>query len=176
MWGEDKEFREVLHKLDALLNELNEVRSKLARLQALINGLYKPVNSFVVKGDLMNITQGQSTTLTATPLDVNGVATTLVPGDVPAWSVSDPTAVVVVPSADGLSLSVAVNLTAPNETVVFQITDSTVTPPATGTFTLTIGTVVPPPNPVASFSIAGSAPVPTTPATTAAAQAAAIKR
>lgn len=104
----------------------------------------------------MNINPGQSTTLTATPLDAAGAPTSLPKGDVPTWAVSDASKVVATPSADGLSLAVAVNAGAAPGDVVFTITDAQV-PTATGTITLTIPAPVV--NPVASFSVTASTPV-----------------
>lgn len=133
------------------------VLRKLDRLIFLVErATLKPVASFVILGGLVNINPGQSTVLTATPLDATGVATKLPTGDVPTWSVSDPTKVTATPSADGLSLAVTVVAGAAPGDVVFTITDGQITT-ATGTFTLTIP--APAPNPVASFSVVGSTPV-----------------
>ena len=104
----------------------------------------------------MDIKPGQSTVLTAAPLDAAGAATTLPSGDVPTWSVSDPTKVSASPSADGLSLSVTVTPGAAPGDIVFTITDAVIAS-ATGTFTLTIP--APAPNPVASFAVTASTPV-----------------
>lgn len=106
----------------------------------------------------MNINPGQSTVLTAVPLDASGVQTTLPSGDVPNWSASDTSQITATPSADGLSLTVAVNAGATASTIVFTITDGVI-PAAQGTFSLTITPTTPPPNPVASFSVTGSTPV-----------------
>ena len=103
----------------------------------------------------MEIKPGQSTTLTATPLDAGGLPTSLLQGDIPMWSASDTTDVKITESADGLSLRVDVlPLTLPMD-VVFTITDSQV-PSATGSLTLTI--VAPAPNEVASFKVDASVP------------------
>ena len=104
----------------------------------------------------MNINGGQSTVLTATPLAADGSLTTLPAADVPTWAVSDPTKVTVSPSADGLSLKVAVNTGAVPGDIIFSITDQLIAT-ATGTFTLTIPAVGP--KPVASFGVAASVPV-----------------
>ena len=104
----------------------------------------------------MDINPGQSTTLTAVALDASGAPTTLPTGDVPTWSVSDPTNVSATPAANGLSLVVAVDAGASPGDVVFTITDALI-PTATGTFTLTIP--APAPNPVASFAVTASTPV-----------------
>lgn len=106
------------------------------------------------------INPGQSTVLTATPLDASGAKTTLPSGDVPQWSVSDASNVNVLPSQDGLSLDVTVGSSAPASDLVFTIKDANVAS-AVGTFTLTVVSTLPPaPNPVASFSITASAPTP----------------
>lgn len=139
--------RQVEHILWDILYELRQIHKELAR----------PVASFKIIGDDMNINPGQSTVLTAVPLDASGAPTVLPAGDVPNWSASDVSQISVTPSADGLSLSVTVNATATASTVVFTITDGKITT-ATGTFSLTITPVTPPPNPVASFSITGSTP------------------
>jgi hypothetical protein len=103
----------------------------------------------------MEIKPGQSTTLTATPLDASGIVTSLPPGDVPTWASSNPEAKIT-ESADGLSLRVDIDPLALPGDVAFTITDA-VNPAATGTITLTI--VTPAPNPVASFRVDASAPV-----------------
>lgn len=105
----------------------------------------------------MNINPGQSTILTAVPLDASGSPTSLPSGDVPNWSASDTSQITATPSADGLSLTVAVNSPATAGDVVFTIADSLI-PAATGTFTLTITPVVVGANPVASFSVTASTP------------------
>ncbi len=141
-----------------LAHEIDEVEDKFDELIRLVKECCRmPVASFLITGDTMNINPGQSTKLTATPLDANGAATQLPSGDVPAWGVSDPSKVSVVPSADGLSLDVTVNAqgATPGD-VVFQITDGVIAA-ATGSFTLTIAAVGP--APVASFSVAASTPV-----------------
>jgi hypothetical protein len=104
----------------------------------------------------VDIQPGQSTTLTAAPLDAGGVVTTLPTGDVPTWSVSDPTKVSASPSADGLSLVVSVTAGSAPGDIVFTITDAVVTT-ATGSFILTIPAPVA--NAVASFSVSASTPV-----------------
>ena len=105
----------------------------------------------------MNINPGQSTVLTAVPLDSNGVQTTLPSGDVPNWSASDTSQITATPSTDGLSLTVAVNAGATASSVVFTITDA-LNPAATGNFTLNIVSATPTPNPVSSFSVSASTP------------------
>lgn len=104
----------------------------------------------------MNISAGQSTTLTALPLNTGGNAVALLPGDVPSWSTDQAGFVDVTPSSDGLSLLVAVHPDAPVGDINFQVTDG-LPPNGVGTFVLT---VTPPvvPNPVASFSITASTP------------------
>lgn len=105
----------------------------------------------------MNINPGQSTILTAVPLDASGSPTSLPSGDVPNWSASDTSQITATPSADGLSLTVAVNSPATAGDVVFTVADS-LNPSATGTFTLTITPVVVGPGAVASFSVTASTP------------------
>jgi hypothetical protein len=106
----------------------------------------------------VDIKPGQSTVLTAQPLDgqTPPQPTTLPSGDVPTWSVSDPTKVSASPSADGLSLAVTVTPGAAPGDIVFTITDAVIAT-ATGSFTLTIP--APAPNPVASFAVTASTPV-----------------
>lgn len=141
--------RKVLRKLDEIISELKKK-------------LVQEVNSFSIRGGIVNINAGQSTTLTATPLAapippaITGLPTTLPTGDVPVWKASDPTKVTATPSVDGLSLVVAVLPTALPGDVVFQISDALI-PAATGTFTLTIVGAVP--APVASFDVIASTPV-----------------
>jgi hypothetical protein len=103
----------------------------------------------------MNINPGQSTTLTAVPLDSTGAPTKLPAGDVPNWSASNSNGVSMTPSADGLSLVVAMGLTAQPGDYVFTITDAKIAT-ATGSITLTVPAPVP--NPVASFSVTASTP------------------
>lgn len=153
MWCLTKKFqKQVLHKLDRIISLLEKLT-------------IQPVNSFVIIGGLVDINPGQSTILTATPLAAPvppatvGLPTTLPAGDVPSWSITDPTAaakVTVKPSTDGLLLAVAVNAGAAPGDVVFVITDAVIAN-ATGTFTLTIPTPVQ--APVASFSVSASTPV-----------------
>lgn len=106
----------------------------------------------------MDINPGQSTVLTAVPLDASGVQTTLPTGDVPNWSASDTSKISATPSADGLSLNVTVNSdgSATPGDILFTITDALI-PSATGTFTLTIPQ--PTAQPVASFGVTASTPV-----------------
>ena len=104
----------------------------------------------------MEIKPGQSTVLTAAPLDAQGAATTLPSGDVPTWSVSDPTKVSATPSGDGLSIAVAITPGAASGDIVFTITDAVIAT-ATGSFTLTIPAPVA--NAVASFAVTASTPV-----------------
>lgn len=139
-------LREILYELKLILKEL-----KKSEIQA--------VASFKILsiGDNMNINPGQSTVLTAVPLDSTGAPTTLPSGDVPNWSASDTSQITATPSADGLSLTVAVNSPATAGDIVFTIADSLI-PAAVGTFTLTITPVVVGPNPVASFSVTASTP------------------
>lgn len=139
-------LREILHELKLILKEL-----KKSEIQA--------VASFKILsiGDNMNINPGQSTVLSAVPLDASGNPTTLPSGDVPNWSASDTSQITATPSADGLSLTVAVNSPATAGDIVFTVADSLI-PSATGTFTLTITPVVVGPNPVASFSVTASTP------------------
>jgi hypothetical protein len=156
-------------KEDKLLEEILDV---LDDIKSLLSKAFPPrnnVSSFRVlnsKGQTsMNINQGQTTTLTAVPLAAPippatvGLPTTLPAGDVPQWSTSDATQATVTPSADGLSLVVAVNANAtPGTTVTYTITDGVI-PTATGSFQLTIQPAVTPPAPVASFSVSASTPV-----------------
>ena len=104
----------------------------------------------------MNISQGQSTKLTAIPLNAGGTPVALLPNDVPAWSTDAPASVDLTPSADGLSLLVAVHADAPAGDINFQITDS-LPPNGNGSFVLTVTPAVVP-NPVASFSVTASTP------------------
>jgi hypothetical protein len=134
----------------AVLRRLDYITFLLERL------VFKPVASFVILGGIVDIKPGQSTVLTAAPLDAAGAGTTLPSGDVPSWSVSDPTKVSATPSPDGLSLAVAITPGAAPGDIVFTITDGQITT-ATGTFTLTIP--APAPNPVASFAVTASTPV-----------------
>lgn len=103
----------------------------------------------------MNISQGQTTTLTAQPIGVSGNPTTLPPGDVPVWAVDAPSVVDVTPSVDGLSLVVLVHKDAPAGDINFQITDAIIAR-ATGAFVLTVS--APAPESVASFAITASVP------------------
>lgn len=155
---DDKELRKIERSLESIDSDLQNLNTTL---QGILNALTKPrtVASFKISnlGAIMNINPGQSTTLTAVPLDASGNPTTLPSGDVPNWSASDTSQITATPSADGLSLTVAVNSPATAGDVVFTIADSLI-PAATGTFTLTITPVVVGPNPVASFSITGSTP------------------
>jgi len=144
-------LHEILHELKLILRELKKSD---------IN----PVASFKILvsliGDQMNINAGQSTVLTAVPLDSTGNPTVLPSGDVPNWSASDTSNITATPDPTGLMLIVAVNANAPAGDVVFTIADSAI-PSATGTFTLSItpgGGPGPGTNPVASFSITASAP------------------
>ena len=134
----------------AVLRRLDHIIFLIERL------VFKPVASFVILGGPVNINPGQSTVLTAAPLDAAGSPTTLPSGDVPTWSVSDPTKVSASPAADGLSLAVAITPGAAPGDIVFTITDAVIAA-ATGTFTLTIP--APAPNPVASFAVTASTPV-----------------
>jgi hypothetical protein len=104
----------------------------------------------------VNINPGQSTTLTASPLDANGVATTLPSGDVPQWSIEPTAGVTVTPSTDGLTLGVAFAATALPGNYVATVMDGIIKT-AMGTITLTIP--APGPNPVASFLVTASTPV-----------------
>jgi hypothetical protein len=104
----------------------------------------------------VDIKPGQATLLTATPLDAGGAKTSLPTGDVPRWTVSDPTKVTASPSVDGLTLAVTVILTATPGDIVFDVIDGVITT-AVGTITLTIPAPVV--NAVASFSVSASTPV-----------------
>lgn len=141
-------LRQILHELKLILKEL-----KKSEIQAVAS--FKILSNLI--GDQMNINPGQSTILTAVPLDASGSPTSLPSGDVPNWSASDTSQITATPSADGLSLTVAVNSPATAGDVVFTIADSLI-PAATGTFTLTITPVVVGANPVASFSVTASTP------------------
>ena len=139
---------------------LREIERELRRIAEAIEALRNPVFSFKIispNGDNMNINPGQTTVLTAVPLDAAGNPTKLPAGDVPTWSASDTSQITATPSADGLSLTVVVNPAAPPSTIVFTLTDAII-PAATGTFSLTITPAGP--NPVASFSITASTPTP----------------
>lgn len=141
-------LRQILHELKLILQELQSQASKAV-------ASFRITSTII--GDPMNINPGQTTVLTAVPLDASGAPTTLPSGDVPNWSASDTSQIVATPSADGLSLTVAVNAAATAGDVVFTIADSLI-PAATGTSTLTITPVVVGPKPVASFSITASTP------------------
>lgn len=104
----------------------------------------------------MDIKPGQSTVLTAVPLSAAGSPTTLPPGDVPGWGVSEPSRVSASPSADGLSLNVTIASDAPAGDIIFTVADSVI-PSATGSITLTVP--APAPAPVASFAVSASTPV-----------------
>lgn len=104
----------------------------------------------------MNINPGQSTTLTAQPLDASGNPTTLPAGDTPQWSVEPAAGVTVTPSANGLTLGASFAPTAAPGSYVFTVVDQIIKT-AMGTITLTVPT--PGPNPVASFSVSASTPV-----------------
>ena len=138
---------------------IKRVLRKLDRIAELLERLvFERVARFNIRseGGIVNINQGQSTTLTATPKGASGNVTTLPTGDVPMWTVDTPASVDVSPSADGLALSVAVHKDAPAGDVVFGITDGQIAS-AVGSFTLSIQ--APAPEAVASFDVSASTPV-----------------
>ena len=135
------------------------IKEELRDIAEAIESLRNPVYSYKIirPGDNMNINPGQSTVLTAVPLDASGNQTTLPSGDVPTWSSSDPTKFTASPFADGLTLNVTINAGAAPGDIVFTVTDAVIAA-ATGSITLTIP--APTPNPVASFGVTASAPTP----------------
>lgn len=148
----DDEEIHLLRRIRRLLEDiLKEIQKSTLRVSSF------RITSNLIGDNKVNINPGQKTVLTAVPLDASGSPTTLPSGDVPNWSASDTSQITATPSADGLSLAVAVNSPATAGDVVFTIADSLI-PAATGTFTLTITPVVVGPNPVASFSITASTP------------------
>jgi hypothetical protein len=149
--------REEVHLLHEILNELKLILKELKKDASHVVASFKIFASLIGK-DSMNINPGQSTVLTAVPLDASGNGVALPSGDVPSWSASDTSQIVATPSADGLSLTVAINSPATAGDVIFTIADALI-PTATGTFTLSIVPgVTPPPGGVASFSITASTP------------------
>jgi len=143
-------LKKILHELELILKEIKKdaVRSVAS---------FQIFASTIIEENQMNINPGQSTVLTAVPLDLNGNPVTLPSGDVPNWSASDTSQITATPSTDGLSLTVAVNPGATAGDVVFTIADA-VNPNAIGTSTLSITSVTPPPSGVASFNITASTP------------------
>jgi hypothetical protein len=139
-------------------DRFEEIEALLLRIIETIESLRIPVFEFVIMpilGENMNINPGQSTTLTAAPLDASGNPTTLPTGDVPQWSV-EPSGPALTPSADGLTLGVSFPTNAAPGDYVFNVADGIIKT-ATGTITLTIPS--PGPNPVASFAVTASTPV-----------------
>ena len=150
------EEREEIHLLHEILNELKLILKELKKDASYIVASFRITSKLI--GENMNINPGQSTVLTAVPLDASGAPVTLPSGDVPNWSASDTSQITATPSADGLSLTVAVNSPATAGDVIFTITDA-VTASATGTFTLSITPGGgPTPGAVASFSVTASTP------------------
>jgi hypothetical protein len=149
------EEREEIHLLHEILNELKLILKELKKDASHIVASFK-ITSNLIGGNSMNINPGQGTVLTAAPLDASGNPVVLPSGDVPNWSASDTSQITATPSADGLSLTVAVNSNAVAGSVIFTVTDAVI-PTATGTFTLTITPAVAG-NPVASFSVTASVP------------------
>lgn len=144
-------IEDINEDLKAISHDLKDIRDAIQRLR-------NPVVRFQIsrigaKG--MNINPGQSTVLTAVPLDAAGNPTSLPAGDVPNWAVSDASKITAAPSADGLSLNVTVNPGVSPGDVVFTISDA-VNPGAQGSFTLTVSGAGA--QPVASFSVTASQP------------------
>ena len=159
---DEKELKKIEHKLGETERKLDKA---LELLELLVNSM-RQVHSFSITGGIMGtspsglfspvtIKPGQSITLTAQPLDVNGNPTVLPSGDVPVWSISDTTNFTATPSADGLSIVLAASATAPTETVNISIADELI-PTATGSYTLNVGGASA--LPVASFSVTSNTP------------------
>ena|SRR5258708_5268591 len=154
----NEELKRFHADFEQISDDLQTINTSLLDIRDAILKLRNPVFKFQIQrigARNMNINPGQSTVLTAVPLDAQGNPTVLPSGDVPNWSVSDASKVTAAPSADGLSLNVTVNPGVAPGDVVFTIADSVI-PSATGTFTLTITGAAA--QPVASFSVTGSAP------------------
>lgn len=124
------------HRIEHLLEQ------QLHVLKQILHALNPHANHFVITqiGEIMptqspvvGIAIGATGTFLATPVDASGNTVTLPAGIVPTWTSSDTTNAPVVPSADGLTVTVSVPSTAPTTLVGTTFTLSLAATLANGT-------------------------------------------
>jgi hypothetical protein len=147
--GEERLLDKMIRLQEETLHVLHKIEREISR-STTVPSTYV-VTQENISMAITGIIPGATGTFVATPLDASGIPITVALTVVPVWTSSDPLAVATA-SADGLSVSVVVDATAP-QGGSFVLTIANPDGSASVPTTVPYDNVVPPPVVASSFSV-----------------------